>query len=317
MATSKDTYRQLCLTEPSIPLFSQDWWLDTVCGERHWDVLLAEDNGRIRGAMPFFLRDTHTITMPPYTQTMGPWFAPASDDTKYTSMLADRQAICKFFVGHLTNYASFLQNFHHSITDWLPFYWGGYTQTTRYTYLLPDISQPDRLWEQMSPHIRRNITKAKEKYAIEVRRGGVSPEEFMRICTMTYDRQDKTMPHPDTLRRLITVCRDRNQGDIWSGYDQENRLHAVVFIAWQGNSAYYLAGGGHPILRESNAHSLVLWNAIREVSAYTSHFDFEGSMLPGVERFFREFGAVQTPFFTISRGKMSLVHRVWLKIRGK
>lgn len=317
MATPKEKYRTLCFTEASIPVFSRDWWLDAVCGEANWDVLLAEENGRIRAAMPFYFRSHTVISMPPYTQTMGPWFAPVSDDTKYTSALADRQAICKDFVERLKPYPYFLQNFHHSITDWLPFYWGGYTQTTRYTYLLPDISQPDRLWEQMSPHIRRNITKAKEKYGIEVRRD-VSADDFIRIYEMTFDRQGQKAPHADVLRRLIAVCRERGQGDIWGGYSKEdNRLHAVAFVVWQEHSAYYLAGGGHPALRESGAHSLVLWEAIRELSALTSRFDFEGSMLPGVERFFREFGAVQTPFFTISRGKMSLVHRAWLKLCGK
>ena len=37
-------------------------------------------------------------------------------------------------------------------------------------------------------------------------------------------------------------------------------------------------------------------------------------MLPGVERFFREFGAIQTPFFTISRGKLSLLDRARIKL---
>ena len=32
-----------------------------------------------------------------------------------------------------------MQNFHYGITDWLPFYWEGYRQTTRYTYMLKDI----------------------------------------------------------------------------------------------------------------------------------------------------------------------------------
>ena len=37
----------------------------------------------------------------------------------------------------------------------------------------------------------------------------------------------------------------------------------------------------------------------------------------GVERFFREFGAIQTPFFTITRGNLSLLYRAWLKIKER
>ncbi|MCD7850930.1 MAG: hypothetical protein LUH63_15070 [Parabacteroides sp.] len=92
-------------------------------------------------------------------------------------------------------------------------------------------------------------------------------------------------------------------------------MHAAVFIVWQESSAWYLAGGGDPALRESGAHSLILWECIRYVSQFTDVFDFEGSMIPGVERFFREFGAIQTPFFTITKGKLSLLNRVYLKMK--
>ena len=111
------------------------------------------------------------------------------------------------------------------------------------------------------------------------------------------------------MRQLIEVCRQRNQGDIWGGYDANGQLHAAVFIVWQENSAYYLAGGGNPALRQSGAHSLVMWKAMQEIAAFTDHFDFEGSMIPGVERFFREFGARQTPYFAISKGKLNLWKR--------
>ena len=46
--SNKDKYRLLCNTEKNIPIFSHDWWLDTVCGERKWDVLLIEQKGRIQ-----------------------------------------------------------------------------------------------------------------------------------------------------------------------------------------------------------------------------------------------------------------------------
>ena len=99
------------------------------------------------------------------------------------------------------------------------------------------------------------------------------------------------------------------------GVDRAGNLHAVAFIVWQNSSAYYIAGGGDPVFRSSGAHSLVLWEAIRQVSRYTGKFDFEGSMLPGVERFFRGFGAVQTPYFMITRGKLTLLDRIRIKLK--
>jgi lipid II:glycine glycyltransferase (peptidoglycan interpeptide bridge formation enzyme) len=107
---------------------------------------------------------------------------------------------------------------------------------------------------------------------------------------------------------------ERGQGDLLGGYDRNGRLHAAAFVVWQESSAYYLAGGADPALRDSGAHSLVLWEAIQAMAAHTSLFDFEGSMLPGVERFFREFGAFQTPYYTITKGKLCLLDRVRIKL---
>ena len=113
------------------------------------------------------------------------------------------------------------------------------------------------------------------------------------------------------------MSRERGQGDVFGGYDKAGNLHAAAFVVWQNSSAYYIAGGGDPALRSSGAQSLVLWEAIKHVSQYTDTFDFEGSMLPGVERFFREFGAMQTPYFTISRGQLSIVDRARIKLKVK
>ena len=136
---TKDKYHLLCNTETSIPIFSRDWWLDTVCGKDKWKVLLVEEKERITAAMPLYCPRQGIISMPSYTQTMGPWFAPESKDTKYTKTLGHRQVLCKQLLNTLKSYPYFMQNFHYGITDWLPFYWEGYRQTTRYTYMLKDI----------------------------------------------------------------------------------------------------------------------------------------------------------------------------------
>lgn len=313
--TTKQKYRQLCETEESIPLFSRDWWLDITCGESNWDVIGVEQKERFVATMPLYKPLPKVISMPPYTQTMGLWFPPETSDTKQTTLLAKKQALCKELIDQLPPFTSFLQLFPYTFTDWLPFYWEGYKQTTRYTYILSDISDSEKLWENMATNTRRNITKAKEKNGIVVKKG-IPVKDFLDVFKATFIRQNKPVPKDiDVLIQLIEESRRRGQGDLWGGYDETGSLHAATFIVWQKSSAYYVAGGGNPELRDSGAHSYVMWEAIKEVSQYTSCFDFEGSMIPGVERFFREFGAKQTPFFTITKGNPSLLDRLKMKLR--
>lgn len=312
---NSNKYRLLCDIEKTIPVFSRDWWLDITCGEDNWDAFIIEEKGHILAAMPFYSPLQGLVTMPHYTQTMGPWFASIADDTKYSSAIAYKQSLAKTFAEAFRKHTFFLQNFSYHITDWLPFYWEGFKQTTRYTYLLKEIADTEKLWSDMSGHTRRNIQKAKEKYQL-VARKGIPADDFLQVLDKTFQRQGITSKQdPQVLTRLIETCRQREQGDTWGCYDENGNLHAVVFVVWQESSAYYLAGGGDPAFRDSGAHSLAMWEAIQYVSDKSEIFDFEGSMLPGVERFFREFGAVQTPYFTISKGKMSLISRALLKYK--
>jgi lipid II:glycine glycyltransferase (peptidoglycan interpeptide bridge formation enzyme) len=165
----------------------------------------------------------------------------------------------------------------------------------------------------LSENIRRNIQKAKNKYTLTIKKN-VPVDLFMEINTQTYKRQGEKVYQPEMLRKIIETARSRNQGDIWGAFDEQGRLHAAVFIVWQDNCAYYVAGGSDPQLRKSGAHALAMWEAIGEVSKTAASFDFEGSMIQGVEHFFREFGAIQMPYYSILKGKMNLRRKIILKI---
>jgi lipid II:glycine glycyltransferase (peptidoglycan interpeptide bridge formation enzyme) len=180
---------------------------------------------------------------------------------------------------------------------------------------LNDLTEPVTIRENMSLHTRRNLSKAKEKQQILVKTG-IPVEDFISARRKTFQRQGLSSREETILAGVIHKCREREQGDLWGGYDREGHLHCAIFVAWQESSAYYLAGGGDPAYRSSGAHSLLMWEAIRFAAGRSEKFDFEGSMLPGVERFFREFGAVQTPYFTITRGNLSLIHKAWLKLKS-
>ena len=139
IVTNKEKYRLLCQTEIDIPIFSQAWWLDAVCGEKNWDVSLVEANDKILASMPYYQPYPGIITMPSYTQTMGPWQTKESANSKYTTLLSKCQAFYKQLIAQLPRFTFFLQNFSYQVTDWLPFYWEGFRQTTRYTYILHHI----------------------------------------------------------------------------------------------------------------------------------------------------------------------------------
>ncbi len=204
-------------------------------------------------------------------------------------------------VKQLPAFDEFSQNWHYTSTNWLPFYWKGFSQTTRYTYILNDLTDMDVLWAGLQQNIRREIRKAKSRFALEVVENS-SLGEFISLNKKVFSRQSMRIPYArELIYRIDAACAERGCRRIFVAKDKDGNAHAGVYIVWDANSAYYLMGGGDPELRNSGATSLCMWQAILYASTVTKSFNFEGSMIEPVERFFRAFGATQTPYFRIRK----------------
>ena len=75
--------------------------------------------------------------MPPLTQNMGVWYRPM--DGKADKQLSREKELANTLIDALPSFQYFAQNFHYSIGNWQPFYWREFKQTTRYTYIIPDL----------------------------------------------------------------------------------------------------------------------------------------------------------------------------------
>jgi hypothetical protein len=119
---------------------------------------------------------------------------------------------------------------------------------------------------------------------------------------MTFARQGVRLPvSSELLHRLDFACEKRNCRKMFFAEDAQGKIHAAAYIVWNADCAYYLMAGGDPDLRNSGAGSLVTWEAITFASTISRQFDFEGSMIEPIERFFRAFGGQPVPYFALSK----------------
>jgi hypothetical protein len=127
-------------------------------------------------------------------------------------------------------------------------------------------------------------------------------EHLRLMTTATFNRQGLDVPYDaDVLDRVVAACNDRGRSRVLSAWDDDGALHASVFCVWDDERAWYLGGGGNPALRSSGAGSLLMWRLIQEAAKHVPRFDFEGSMLPAVERYFRNFGGRRETCFVVTR----------------
>lgn len=313
-----DKYRELCKVENSIPLFSQPWWLDAVCGENSWDVCLVEKGRKIYASMPYYLVKEYgfvLIKQPKLTQTSGPWFR--YEDSKYSKKLANEKDMMEALIEQLPHTDSFNQNWHYKQQNWLPFYWKGFSQTTNYTYVIDDISNVELVISSFDQSKRKNIKKSEKIVSIKY---DLSASDFYENHKMTLKKQGSEISYSfELFKRIYDAAYNENAGKTIAAFDDAGNLHAALFVIWDGNSAYDLISTIDPSYRSSGAASLLIKEIVSYLSDKTKSFDFEGSMIEPVERSFRQFGAKQKPYFTIykNNSKLLLVARNLRTLLGR
>ncbi len=302
-------YHAFCRAAPDLPVFAQPWYLDACAEGGDWHAVLARENGRVVGALPYFCKQKGPFryaTMPPFVKWLGPYVLPElrGDPRREPAVVAA-------LLAQLPPLAAFKQNCHPTLTNWLPFYWQGFRQTTYYTYRLHQLHDLARVEAGLSPGIRRDIRLARQRVRVV---HDHSLATFYAVNRLSFTRQGLNVPYSEArFRRLDAALAAQGARQLFFAVDAQDRVHSVAYLIWDATTAYYHLAGDDPALRASGAGILLAWEAIRYASEVLGLrcFDFEGSMLPGVERVRVRFGAVQTPYSFVWRYQSRLFE--WLE----
>jgi len=280
-------------------LFQEPWWLDAVA-PGSWDAIEVEQGGSVTARLPYVIERRRALTrisMPPLTQVLGPWLRPS--EAKYAKRLGAEKDLLTELFDRLPPYDELELRFHHSVTNWLPLYWRGFEQTTRYTYVLDDIRDAGAIWSGAVDSVRRSIRKATGRSRLAVRSDG-DIERFLDLHAQTFERQSLALPYPRAIvRRIDAAASARDARRIFFALDPSGQIAAALFLVWDERAAYYLMSGTDPAFRSSGALALLMFEAIRFAGTVSRSFDFEGSMIEPIERVFRGFGARQVPYFEV------------------
>lgn len=306
-----EKYRDFANQAPDLPLFMQPWYLDTVCTGGTWSAATVESDGRTVAAMPFFLKKKwgrNYIAMPVLCKFMGPYLLPEyrnpDDEIRLYDTLTEQLP---------QKLSAFEQDMNYGVTNWLPFYWKGYRQTTRYSYTIDLHQREEDIWSNISRNYRRKIAKAEQTLRVT---GDLPCAELKRLVDLSFSRQGLKPPFSATfIEEYVRVLSEKNACRLFFAVDTENKVHSAALLAWDKRSAYYIMSGDDPALRASGSALLLKWTAIQyaKKTLHLDIFDFEGSMIRAIEVGRRDFGARQLPYFRIQK-EWSLIWKIgkWL-----
>lgn len=304
MSDSKAQYSEFC-HNGYVPLHFQPWWLDAVCGPGQWGAALAlGENDRVIGAMPYYIArrwGLKVIQLPPLTTYAGPWLRyPQDVDFKDVSRLAFEKKVMGELIAQLPRTAFFKQNFRPEITNWLPFYWKKFRQTTRYTYIFEETNDLEKISTGFKKSLRSGLKKAARW--TNAHRDDDAWEIVFALNKRALQRRNRLQPYTfEVFKNLHTALRQRNQVACFVANDKATgKPSAGLYLIFDARQAGVLITGTEPEFKSQCAVYSLFLEAIRFCSAQSLSLDFEGSMDEQLEHALRAFGAPLVPY-----------HQVW------
>jgi hypothetical protein len=301
--TGREAYKKLLWSDA--PLFHQPFWLDAVAKDQ-WNAAVIEENGTMNAYYLYAFRKsvlgTHCY-MPELTQFLGPAYR--TEGLNNRERLNHETKILEKLCSMLPPAGDFSSKWQTGYYNWLPFYWAGYKQRVRYTYVIEDISKPEIIMADFSEKIIREIRKAEKLFVVSET---TDVQRFYQLIMSGLKRKNIDVKlNFEILKRAFLGCNENDCGKIWIATDDRQLWAAAIFVTWDKQTAYYITGAKDDTFGNSGAMSLLFSHAFHELKDKVRSFDFEGSMIKGVENYFRSFGASQQMFFEIGALRTSLL----------
>lgn len=304
-------------SEQNHSIFEQPWWLDATAPGQ-WDAVEIEEEGRVVARFPFVVRRRYGLRIlgqPGLSQTLGPWIEHTSEAP--AQRVAREQDLYNRLIKKLPRFDVFLQNFHTNVTNWTPFYWQGFRQTTNYSYVIDDLTNLDAVFKAMSGSLRNNIRRASKTITVME---SDNVDEVLKMSEKTFSRQGLALPYDkEQLERVDEETKKHGLRKAFYGVDEDERIHSAAYIVGDTRRMYLLVTGADPQLQHNWSGALVHWECVRAASGITKVFDFEGSMIKPISEFYRKFGGEQSPYFAMSSlsGRAERLDSIRRLIRGR
>ena len=292
-------------------VFEQPWYLDAATNGKA-QTIVYEKGGNPLAWIPCVVKKRFgkdVLTNPPFMQTSGVCFA--DPEWKQSTHLESQKDSIDAIIDRIPKKTSVDIFLCPCCQYVLPWAWKGFKITPYFSHRLRDLSDEKTCWDNLRYSTRHNIRKAQKIVHI---RDDMPIETLIELQDKTFARQHRGNPFDvEGFRRLDAALREHNACKLLCAVDEENRVHAAAYYVFDEHCCYYLYGGGDPELRASGAASLVVWEGIRFAATVSQIFDFEGSMIEDIERFFRGFGGKPEVYYRVTR--LCARHRFaeWIK----
>jgi hypothetical protein len=170
-------------------------------------------------------------------------------------------------------------------------------------YILPLGDDYKTLFKNFSKGRKSSITQA-EKFGLTLQES----KDYEPIIKLFKQNRGLNIEVTETayskLERLLLKANELNQLKIIEAYSKSNQLIGGAFFILSKHRITYLFSAINQEGRDLQAMSLIINSIIKEYSETEYVLDFEGSMLPGVAKFIRSFGAQKELYYHYKKWRL-------------
>ncbi len=276
-------------------------------------LLILDEDGKLFGALQVAtirLKGVKTLAQPYLHPHCGLFTLPIPGAVHAVN--ARRKKVMRAVANYLSTRREYIFSLPFA-PDWVdvqPLQWAGFTAQVKYTYRL-DLKHEIDLTSNFSTDVRSEVRKAIALGATISNHA--APSDVLVCLNENAAKQGFSIPE-HSVERLMRA-QEAGHGRLFA-VQCDGRLVAVALTLIDKSTMYYIMGAARREGGVRGALSFALSEAIAFAqSEGIATFDFEGSMIPGVENFFRGFGGDLKPY--IHATKASFLMRLALRLAGR
>lgn len=272
-------------------LFEKKWWLDIVAKNEWYDIIIKDGN-EIVARMPIYLKNK-ILCNPIYTQTFGIWLSEKVKIKRQgNSHLSLQKEIINEIINKMPNNKGINIVLDNSFKYVLPFRWKGFNINPTFSYRISNFNEINDIDKFFSNNILRDIKKSKKYLNIEYY--SKNYEEFIELQNYSYKRQNRKNPINNSFTyNVIKNTIESGHGNLMFARDEKMRAHAGCFFVYDDAVCYLLLSGQNTEFGIEGAVKNLIYEGIKYSKTISKSFDFEGSMVEGIEQIYRRFGGDQ------------------------
>lgn len=282
-------------------LFCSSQWLSTVAPDSARLLGLYDSNDRLTGGMGLCIERRYGLKVArraPFTQHAGPFYEPRAKS--HVAVLEEQDRVLDALLRFLNQMKPTVRSLSLApqFETALPFFWAGYKIVPNLTYRIDLDASVEDIWKGVASRCRRGI-RAAGRDNLDTRLTS-DHQVIFDLVAGTFRRQGKKIDMT-AVSRIVHDFSNNENGFCYSTFS-DDRAIATCFCVHDGHSAYYILGGYDESHSHYGAGPAAFWQAIQHAKEIgLSVFDFEGSMIPKVEKYFRQFGGKRVSYLTANR----------------